>query len=164
MGLARIPVEHDPFHSFAIEIPARALSPRNPYLPNGVVILTVSTRGLHPYLIHAIRAALFPDDSSTRAPMVCGGKEAGPWTSSPGMVGGCPSPRLKVNARAQAPRLDLAHRSGHHRRRGLSPPGPARQLAEASHNWYPLLPLLCLAHGLPELVIEHALSHLHGVV
>jgi hypothetical protein len=83
MGLAKIPVEHGSFRSFAIKRPSRVLSLCNLYLPNGAVILTISTRVIRLYLIHAIHVALFPGGSSKRAPMVCGGSEAGPWTSSP---------------------------------------------------------------------------------
>jgi hypothetical protein len=49
--------------------------------------------------------------------MVCGGGEAGPWSLSTDVAGGCSSFRLKVAAGAPTvPRLYLCHRSGLHQR------------------------------------------------
>jgi hypothetical protein len=133
---SKIPAQHGTFCLLAIKSPSPTLSPRNPYLSNGGVVLTT-----------AVSFSPFPRESSVRESSPAAAAREPEWSAAaarqdrgphpPGTTGGCPSPQLKIDAHPRAPcvpRLDLARRSGLHRQRGPSPPGPARELAEAPHG------------------------------
>jgi hypothetical protein len=121
------------------------------YLLNGAVkklVFTLAFFTSHPYPIHTSsspRSALpsFTGSSNKEGPMVCGGDEARMWSLSPQRGGWVPvSP---IEGRRSSP---------------VCPP-----LGSASpHSRQHFLHLCRTAHGLPELLLEHGLGRLLGVV
>jgi hypothetical protein len=105
MGFAELPSKHGPHRSFASENVFPVLSLRK----RTVELSTKQRRKkthFHSCFFHFSSLSypheLFPSQrssivgSSKEGLMVCGGGEAWPWSSPPNVVGGCPSPRLKV--------------------------------------------------------------------